>query len=404
MRVKLLNCLGLVMLFSLAACNGTTPEPSGIGAVATDTLQPIVSLTPRNTATPVPSRTALPTFTFTPSNTPITPTPSRTPTPSATPPVTGIVASLNTVNVREGPGVNFSAIEALVPGTGIVIIASSEDGRWLNIRLESGEEGWISTDLIRINPTPTSFPTLTPSPNLTQLAQSNLPTALFSQGATATPPPQVTTAASATGAPSTASVGLPTVPGLPSIDTTAISLTATALALPTASPTFTPIPLQSATPDGVFVGITFTPGPGAAGTLPANPGTATGDVGALCDNTGFGVPRPRNISTRTQVDIYWAWFASTEQQVNDHAGAVTYEITVNGEPLTDWNNFGFPVRREGNQYVKYWYVPIGTLPAGETRITYRATWSRPIFDGSRNYGPGTDNPEELGGCTFVVSP
>jgi uncharacterized protein YraI len=334
----------------------------------------------------------------------MTPTPSRTPTPSATPPVTGIVTSLNTVNVREGPGVNFSAIEALVPGTGVVIIASSEDGRWLNIRLESGEEGWISTDLLRINPTPTSFPTITPSPNLTQLAQSNLPTALFSQGATATPPPQVTTAPVLTSAPSTASVGLPTVPGLPSIDTTAISLTATAFALPTSSPTFTPIPLQSATPDGVFVGITFTPAPGQAGTLPANPGTATGDVGALCDNSDFGVPRPRNISTSTQVDIYWAWFASTEQQVNDHAAAVTYEISVNGAVLENWSGFGFPVRQDGNQYVKYWYVPVGTLPAGETRITYRATWSRPIFDGSRNYGPGTDNPEEIGSCTFIVSP
>src|SRR4051794_27288077 len=100
--------IGLVLIL-LAACTTNTPNEQSAG-VPTDTLAPLVTFTPRFTATPVPSRTPLPTFTLTPSETPISPTPSDTPTASATAVQTGIIASLETVNVREGPSVGASAI------------------------------------------------------------------------------------------------------------------------------------------------------------------------------------------------------------------------------------------------------------------------------------------------------
>src|SRR5215813_285598 len=118
MVLKSISKLFFVALLLLSACNNNTGTAQEAG-IPTDTLAPIVSMTPRFTATPVPSRTPLPTFTLTPSDTPITPTPSNTPPPTATPPITGIVASLQSVNVREGPGVNYSAIQALIPGTGV---------------------------------------------------------------------------------------------------------------------------------------------------------------------------------------------------------------------------------------------------------------------------------------------
>jgi uncharacterized protein YgiM (DUF1202 family) len=132
----------IVTLFAALLASCTTPEqPSAISGVPTNTLSPLVSATPRLTATPVPSRTPLPTFTFTPSATVPSPTPSNTPTMTPTPPITGIVASLQTVNVREGPEVTFRQIEALVPGTGVEVLGQNADGRWLNIRLEDGREG-----------------------------------------------------------------------------------------------------------------------------------------------------------------------------------------------------------------------------------------------------------------------
>ena len=186
--MKTISKLFFVGLLFLAACTGG-PDAGQQAAVPTSTLAPIVSMTPRFTATPVPSRTPLPTFTLTPSDTPITPTPSDTPTPTATPPITGIVASLQTVNVREGPGVNYSAIQALVPGTGVEILGQNEDGRWLNIRLDDGKQGWISSSLVYRNPLPTLEPTATPSPNLTALALGTpLPTAVLG-GFTITPTP-----------------------------------------------------------------------------------------------------------------------------------------------------------------------------------------------------------------------
>src|SRR5689334_13307696 len=157
-----LIAVSLVMLL-MAACNGINAPSEQSAGVPTDTLAPLVTFTPRFTATPVPSRTPLPTFTLTPSETPISPTPSDTPTASATPPVTGIVASLETVNVREGPSVGASAIVALKPGTGVQVLATSPDNKWLNIRMDDGREGWIAVELVRVNPVPTDFPTATPS-------------------------------------------------------------------------------------------------------------------------------------------------------------------------------------------------------------------------------------------------
>src|ERR1041385_9263491 len=94
-----------LFMLLMAACNGINSPSEQSAGVPTDTLAPLVTFTPRFTATPVPSRTPLPTFTLTPSDTPISPTPSDTPTASATPVQTGIIASLETVNVREGPNV-----------------------------------------------------------------------------------------------------------------------------------------------------------------------------------------------------------------------------------------------------------------------------------------------------------
>ncbi|MBZ0299953.1 MAG: SH3 domain-containing protein, partial [Anaerolineae bacterium] len=155
MRNSLWLLIGL-----LAACSGAGAEVNSIPATAT--LAPIVSMTPRFTATPLSTRTPLPTFTFTPSQSPIPPTPSDTPTPTEIPPIIGIIASINTVNVREGPGTGFSAFEALRPGTRVEVLGQDVEGVWLNIRLEDGREGWVATSLVRLQDTPTPLPTLTP--------------------------------------------------------------------------------------------------------------------------------------------------------------------------------------------------------------------------------------------------
>jgi hypothetical protein len=401
----------------LAACNANGEVVQQEAGVPTNTLAPIVSLTPRFTATPVSSRTPLPTFTFTPSNTPLTPTPSNTPTPSATPPITGIIASLQTVNIREGPGVNYGAIKALKPGTGVTVLRQTEDGKWLNILMDDGTQGWIATSLLRINPTPTLIPTSTPTPNLTALAQGTpLPTAILGGGTiTPTPPRSV-----ATPTPIEEGALSPTPEAtaafeLPVIDVSSIQETATALAGgsnqsgTTTQPTSTGLPLgvtATFTPLALVSGTPATAAPTQAGV--GSEGNTTGsqqgvDVLAYCDNRALRTPPPTNLKSGATIDVFWSWYAKDTNLIQQHIDNAVYDVQVDGKPLDNWQQFRIPVRKQGDgNYYVYWFVPFGPLAAGPHTITYKVSWKAAISDGYQMYGPGTNKESETGTCTFTV--
>lgn len=404
----------LILIALLAACSGNATEISSVPATAT--LAPIVTMTPRFTATPVASRTPLPTFTFTPSESPVPPTPSDTPTPTEIPPIMGIVASMNTVNVREGPGVGFSAFDAVRPGTSVEVLGQNADGDWLNIKLEDGREGWISTTLIRLQDTPTPVPTFTPSPDLTALALGTpLPTAILGGGTvTPTPPrsavtptPVTPTAVGESSDEGDAGAATST-PFLPIIDVDAINQTATALVGGVVAPTSTPVgqpeagtSLPGGTPTlNILMTATQIAGVGGQGSASAQQGV---DVLAYCNDTSFGSPAPTNLAAGSTIDIWWSWFARTEAQVQDHLANATYQVAIDGVALANWREYRTTIRQEsdGNYYV-YWYVPAGPLASGQHEITYRVSWSQPITDGYSDFGPGTSNPVETGSCTFTV--
>ena len=400
----------LVILIVGLLAAGCTPSASEQALPATATLAPIVSMTPRFTATPVATRTPLPTFTLTPSETPIPPTPSDTPTPSATPPIIGIIASIDTVNVRQGPGTNFSAFIALPPGTRVEVLGQSADGRWLNVKLEDNREGWVSERLLRLQETATPFPTTTPTPDLTAVAQGTVfPTAILGGGTvTPTPPSSVVspTPVSARGADEgvveATPEGSPTS-FLPVIDITAINQTATALAggvvaattAPTNAPATTPAPGQPSP----AVGITIT-APPPSGDAVVLQGV---DVLAYCDDPLFGSPAPRNLAAGSTIDIWWRWVARTEQQVRDHIASAVYTVSIDGVVLQSLDLYRQPIRQQadGSHYVD-WFVRAGPLTTGPHRIDYRVTWNTAIFDGTQSYGPGTGTTEETGSCTFSV--
>ena len=402
---KLILILAGVLL--LAACTGNNAQQSD--APATATLAPIVSMTPRFTATPVPTRTPLPTFTLTPSDTPIPPTPSDTPTPTEIPPVIGIIASINTVNVREGPGVSFSAFEALRPGTQVEVLGQDVEGSWLNIQLEDGREGWVAATLVRLQETPTPLPSLTPSPDLTALAQGTpLPTSILGGGTvTPTPPRSVVspTPVTQTSIQVTDSAGGTATPFLPVIDVNSINATATALVGGVVAPTGTPGAATDAFPTPTLVrsvNVTTTPQTGVGGE--GSESTQSGvDVLAYCNDTSYGRPAPTNLAAGSTIDVWWSWFAKTEAQIQEHLAQVIYTVTIDGVTLRDWGNFRSSVRQQndGNYYV-YWYVPAGPLTAGPHEISYRVTWREAISDGYDTFGPGTANPVQTGNCTFTV--
>ncbi len=433
-----------------AAC--TTGGGSGSDdSVPTDTLAPLFTLTPRRTATPFYTMTPLPTFTPIPSETPIPPPPSETPTPTPTQPITGIISSLQTVNIREGPGTSFSAFRALNPGTGVEILGQNQEGNWLNILMDDGEEGWVSATLVFLEATATPFPTLTPSPDFTALALGTpLPTALIGGGTVTPTPPRSVVTETPEGTPADEEPPDPnvepsaTIAFLPIIDVAAVNQTATALAASVnpvpISPPAPPAEGQSpnvqatdiddrsvvlATPTsggggnvGTFQTPTLTSGgsasPSAAAQITATTGVQAStpggnaavqsgvDVFAMCDNPVFGIAAPTNLAAGSDIEVFWAWYVSDPQYIDPHVEAVTYEIRVNGDLLSNWRQYGQRTIQVGNSYAKYWYVPFGPLQSGNYTITYRATWSEQIFDGYEAFGPGTRNAVEEGSCTFAV--
>jgi|GEM_PF-4673855 len=106
---------------------------------------------------------------------------STPPTPS-TPIVT---ASTFALDIRSGPGLEFSIINQLNAGDSLEVIGISEQGTWLQVVLITGSTGWVSNsdvtlqgdiDSIPIVAEPTPTPTVTPSatPQLTSVIQEPL--------------------------------------------------------------------------------------------------------------------------------------------------------------------------------------------------------------------------------------
>lgn len=424
--MKRLSLLLLVSLWVIVACQ---PQETEIAVEPTQTLLPIVSQTPRVTATPVPSWTPLPTYTPSPTETTEPPTPTIEPTPTLTPTLQGIVQSLQRVNVRVGPGTEYDFLTSLPPGTGVIIIASNPDNTWYNIRLEDGREGWMSAGLLFLPDTPTPFPTATPSPDLTAIALGTpLPTAIIGGGTvTPTPPSAVRTAtpadAEATeeitddddpdGDGTPGAVNPQTLGLVPTVDIASINLTATALVRGAATATATDEPRQI-TVEPVETAETNTPDPDATAQPtqdepgeprplaevrnPSNP-----DVFAFCSAPRYGISPPSNLREGQSIDIWWGWFARTEQQVQDHIDNAVVELRANGELIEGVNQYrSVIVPAQDGTYVAYWYVPYGPLESGEYEITYTVSWQRQITDGFDFFGPDTSIPFEQEACVFTV--
>lgn len=408
-------CILFVAL--LAACDN---QPQ-VQEVPTATLISVGRLTPAATATIEPTRTPPPTFTYTPSITPIPPSPTDTLTPTLTPPVIGIVNSpFEAINVREGPGTNNAIITSIAPGTGVEIIARTEDGGWLLILLEDGRQGWVSSNLIRLENTVTPVPSATPTPNETAIALgSPLPTSVIGgTTVTPTPPGAVVSATPVTATPRTPATqvtGTPGLPNVPSIDFDSINLTATALAGGLTSPTPRPPATSTLTigspPNTTITPVATTPASGQTTITPPANFTSSGagivqedvQVLAVCDDRSQGFPAPTSLGAGSTIRIWWSWFARTRQQVEDHLDAATYEVRLDGILLPNINLYRTNITQRAGDYVVSWYVPAGPLAAGPHQITYRVTWSRTISDGYDNFGPGTNRLVEEGSCVFTVN-
>lgn len=83
----------------------------------------------------------------------ITPAPADADvTPASAPPsARAVVASGQSVNVRSGPGTAFDAVSAAAPGAEVLVLGQDDSGRWYNVRLPDGAEGWIAAELLTLD-------------------------------------------------------------------------------------------------------------------------------------------------------------------------------------------------------------------------------------------------------------
>ena len=152
------------------ATHTATPSPTS-SAIATPklTIPSTATSTGTFTATPPPTATPTPspTLTRTPTKRPPTPTPTSTSTPRPQ------VVSSATVNIRSGPGTDYSIAGELLADKALPVIGTNSQRNWWQVQMTNGRVGWIANSVVDalyvqnmpvvVTPSPPSLPPVTNS-------------------------------------------------------------------------------------------------------------------------------------------------------------------------------------------------------------------------------------------------
>jgi hypothetical protein len=112
-----------------------------------------LEITITRTVTPTPISTILKTD---------TPTPTSGVCAGLTSPFSTVPSNSASINLRDGPGTNFSAIGVAHPGDCLEIIGRNQNNTWLLIQFPSGRTGWLSAGLVEVTGNLDSIPLVNP--------------------------------------------------------------------------------------------------------------------------------------------------------------------------------------------------------------------------------------------------
>jgi hypothetical protein len=125
-----------------------TQVESQVVASSAESTSTYTPRSPTNTPHSPTSTSRLPTKPkSSPTNTPtvaLIPTPTPTPKPMA-------VVQAETLNVRSGPSTEYDVLGQVKQGGELEIIAQTEGGDWLQVRLADGNKGWVSVQGVDLN-------------------------------------------------------------------------------------------------------------------------------------------------------------------------------------------------------------------------------------------------------------
>ncbi len=100
--------------------------------------------------------------------------------PVVSTPTLSPAATVNTgaLNVRSGPGVNYSVLTAVSYGNSVSLLGRISDNSWVKVQLSSGQQGWVHSSFLSANVTISSLP-LADSPAEPEPAVPVAPNALL---------------------------------------------------------------------------------------------------------------------------------------------------------------------------------------------------------------------------------
>lgn len=135
----------------------------------------------------------------------------------------------------------------------------------------------------------------------------------------------------------------------------------------------------------------------------------TADPGLIfAECNDFPLSDPGTVWDVDTITIFWSWFASTPELVQDHINNANYEVFLSSEYVYRQsfpNVIQSPIvqREDGNYWVFYSAVLGDGFRPGVYNVSFYLDWANPISDGFEDFGPGTANEFFLSGCTFNVS-
>ena len=132
---------GIALSF-VFGCAGGKPEQKPTPPVEEKFGQPKKEETLPPSPTPEPSSKPAPSTASPSVSEPPKATPPSQPLPSPPAPLRTTKIVWDSVNLREGPGLNFRVIGNAKKGTPLSIL--EDKGNWLRVRLQDGSEAWVS--------------------------------------------------------------------------------------------------------------------------------------------------------------------------------------------------------------------------------------------------------------------
>lgn len=186
-RYSFVGCLSLMLVLLLGAVmlrswldnrvpsgpQVLSPVPTSIIQLPTDTEVPISTVETLVSLTITPSLITPPTSA--PSDTPLptvpspTPPPSYTPTPppaatapeglTSTPVPVQAVVQVASINLRSGPGTTYNPIGFAYSGNALIVVGRAPNG-WLLVETDQGIRAWVSANVVTLNNSVISIPTV----------------------------------------------------------------------------------------------------------------------------------------------------------------------------------------------------------------------------------------------------